>query len=298
VTATVVVIGVGRMGLAICGRLVQAGFDVAAHDVRSDREAPVRSAGARWAADPGEAVAGAEVVITVLPGSRELGDAATALVSRLEAGSTWIDMTSASPLAARAWTIRAGARGAQCLDAPVGGGVSDAQAGSLQIFVGGPADVVERQRPILSKLGAVAHMGENGAGYTTKLLVNLLWFGQAVVTGEALLLARQSGIDLETLRATLSDSAAGSDFIRHDVPALLKGDYLASYGLDRCLDQLDAVAALADQHGVPRDVTGAVRDVFQAAVERFGAVDGELLAVALLEERAGVRLAAERRRGD
>lgn len=288
-TATVAVIGVGRMGLAICARLVQAGFHVVANDVRSDRQAPATSVGARWAADPGEA-AGAEVVMTVLPGSRELGEAATGFVPCLEAGTTWIDMTSASPPAARPWTIEASARGAQCLDAPVGGDVSAAQAGSLQIFVGGPADVIERQRPILSALGTIAHMGENGAGYTTKLLVNLLWFGQAVATGEALLLARQSGIDLETLRTTLSDSAAASDFIRHDVPALLQGDYLASYGLDRCLDQLEAVAALADEHGVPRDVTGAVRDVFYAAVQRFGAVDGELLAVALLEERAGVRL--------
>jgi 3-hydroxyisobutyrate dehydrogenase len=71
---------------------------------------------------------------------------------------------------------------------------------------------------------------------------------------------------------------------------LLCGDYLTSFGLDRCCEELDAVAALAEEEAVPFTVSSAVRRVYQEALERYGALDGELLAVALLEERAGVRL--------
>lgn len=69
----------------------------------------------------------------------------------------------------------------------------------------------------------IIHVGDNGAGYTVKLLVNLLWFGQAVATGEALLLARRTGIDLDVLRQTLATSAASTAFIRDDLGALLGG---------------------------------------------------------------------------
>jgi 3-hydroxyisobutyrate dehydrogenase len=75
--------------------------------------------------------------------------------------------------------------------------------------------------------------------------VNLLWFGQAVATAEALLLARRSGIDLDVLQQALGDSAAASSFIQRDLGALLSGDYLPSFGLDRCCEELAAINALA-----------------------------------------------------
>jgi 3-hydroxyisobutyrate dehydrogenase-like beta-hydroxyacid dehydrogenase len=67
--------------------------------------------------------------------------------------------------------------------------------------------------------------GNPGAGYTAKLLINLLWYRQAVATAEALLLGRASELDLGALREVLADSAAGSDFIRRDLDALFAGDF-------------------------------------------------------------------------
>ena len=90
--------------------------------------------------------------------------------------------------------------------------------------MGGDAAVLDRCRRVLEALAdpqRIIHVGGNGAGYTAKLLVNLLWFGQAVATGEALLLARRAGIDLDVLRQTLATSAASTAFIRDDLGALL-----------------------------------------------------------------------------
>jgi 3-hydroxyisobutyrate dehydrogenase len=136
----------------------------------------------------------------------------------------------------------------------------------------------------------IIHVGGNGAGYTVKLLVNLLWFGQAVATGEALLLARRAGIGLDVLRRTLADSAASTAFIRDDLGALLDGDYLTSFGLDRCCEELTAIADLARELNVPAELTQTVEHMYQRALQRFGPVDGELMAVAMLEEEAGLRL--------
>ncbi len=179
------------------------------------------------------------------------------------------------------------------MGAPAGGGVPAAEAGTLQLFVGGDGALLERCRPVLEVLAdprRIAHLGGNGAGYTAKLLVNLLWFGQAVATAEALLVARRAGIDLDTFRQALAAGAASSAFIRNDLEALLGGDYRTSFGLNGCCDQLTAVTELARELGVPCELAEVVAGTYQRALGRYGPVDGELLAVALLEEEAGLEL--------
>jgi 3-hydroxyisobutyrate dehydrogenase len=117
-----------------------------------------------------------------------------------------------------------------------------------------------------------------------------MWFGHAVAVGEALLLGQRAGIEAEALRALLADSAAASRFLDRDAPALLSGDYLESFGLDRCCEELDAVVATAADVQLPLQLGRAVRDSYARALARFGPRAGELLAVALLEEQAGTLL--------
>jgi 3-hydroxyisobutyrate dehydrogenase len=292
-------IGVGRMGLPMCASLVAAGYQVTAADARADREENARACGARWCAEPAQLARRAEVLITMLPGPREVAEVMTGpggVLAALPAGAVWIDMTSGSPPAGRELAAAAHARGIGMLDAPVGGGVPAARAGQLQIFAGGEAALLDRCRPLLEVLagpGRVTHTGGNGTGYLTKLLVNLLWFGQAVATAEALLLARRAGLNLDGLRQALGGSAASTAFIRDDLGQLLDGDYLPSFGLDRCCEELDMVADLARDLGVPCALTDLVGRVYRRALDRYGPADGELLAVALLEEETGIRLRHE-----
>jgi 3-hydroxyisobutyrate dehydrogenase len=290
VKAIIGFIGVGRMGLPMCRNLARAGYEVIAGDARPERAVDVRTAGACWEGETRLVAAAADVFITVLPGPAELQEAMVVAMAALRPGTTWIDMTSSSPVVGRELGARAAERGVECLDAPVGGGIAPAAAGTLQLFVGGRVETVERHRQLLEVLGSVEHIGDHCAGYTTKLLVNLLWFGQAVASGEALLLARRSGIDLDVLRGALGRSAATTEFIRRDLDALLAGDYLESFGLERCCEELDAAVALAGELGVPFELSARVAQAYRRALERYGPVDGELLAVALLEEQAGARL--------
>jgi 3-hydroxyisobutyrate dehydrogenase len=289
-TSTIGLIGAGRMGLAIVTRLVQSGFAVIASDRCAEREREVRRVGAAWQDGARGVAAVSDVLITVLPGTRELEEVMALAHSGLQPGATWIDMTSAAPDVARKLLETARGYGIECLDAPLGGNPAAAAAGRLQLYVGGPEATVAQQRRLLELLGRIEHVGGHGAGYTTKLLINLLWFGQAVAVTEALLLARRMGLDLDRLRGTLTRSAAASRFIDHDLDALMSGDYLLNFGLDRCYEELDAVAALARAHGVPFELSNVVKRTYADSLARYGAVDGELLAVALLEERAGLRL--------
>ena len=290
--------GLGRMGLPMCAALVRAGYQVTATDARAEAEEAAAACGAAWRDTPAQAAAAAGVLITMLPGAGEvraamLGEAGA--LNGLAPGATWIDMTSSSPAVIRPVREQAIGQGVEVLEAPVGGGIAAAREGTLQLFVGGEAAAVERRRGLLEVFGdpgRIVHVGGHGTGYTAKLLVNLLWFGQAVATAEALLLGERAGIAPAVLEHVLADSAAASTFIRRDIGFVFQGDYLTSFGLDRICEELDAVTALADHHQVPHDLSDLVRRTYRRALDRYGPADGELLAVALLEEEAGSKLRA------
>ncbi len=289
-------IGVGRMGLPMCANLARAGYDVVAGDVRAERESAVAASGAHWGGTGIQVAAAADLLITMLPGTQELHDMMLApggVLAALPASSTWIDMTSTSPAAGMLLAGTASSRGIGMLEAPAGGGVPAAAAGTLQLFVGGDRALLERHRTLLEALAdpeRIAYMGGPGTGYTAKHLVNLLWFGQALATAEALFLAHHEGIDLEMMQHVLAGSAAASSFISRDLSGLLSGDYLTSFGLDRCCEELAAITEVARQGGVPFEISEHVERTYQRALARYGPADGELLAIAMMEEEAGIRL--------
>jgi 3-hydroxyisobutyrate dehydrogenase len=288
--------GLGRMGLPACANLVSAGYQVIATDKRPGCRESAIASGAAWRDTPAQAATAADVLITMLPGPAEVHAAMLGAGGALEGlapGATWIDMTSNSPAAARPIRERAIERGAEVLEAPAGGGVQAAREGRLQLFVGGEAGTVEEHRALLEVLGdpeRIVHVGGHGAGYTAKLLVNLLWFGQAVATAEALLLGQRAGIDPRVLKQAIADSSAATAFTRHDLGALFHGDYLASFELDRICEELQTVTGLARDYRVPFELSDLVHRIYRRALARYGPVAGELLAVALLEEEAGQKL--------
>ena len=291
------VIGVGRIGAPLVARLVAAGHEVVATDIRPERQEIAQRAGARWASEAASAASDASVVITVLPGSPELRESVLGpdrLLEHVGAGTIWIDMTSASVELGRQCSDAARARGIDYLDAPIGGGVSAMREGTVTLYVGGERRVLEAAEELLTSFASsVHHVGSNGTGYLAKLLINLLWFGQATLTTEALLLAQRHGVSPNRMRTLLHGSAGGGAFVNGHLPALLAGDYLREFGLDRCVEELDSIERTSELAGTPHPLTATVAELHRAALNRFGPVDGELMGPAWLEEQAGFLLRDE-----
>jgi hypothetical protein len=141
-----------------------------------------------------------------------------------------------------------------------------------------PDDTVCHYRPVIRRTATGRWSQRDRVGQTDPATV------------EALLLARRAGLDLDVLRQALTDSAASSAFIRDSLGALLAGDYLTGFGLDRCCEELTTVTALGREHDVPFGLSALVERIHQRALTRYGPADGELHAVALLEEQAGIQL--------
>ncbi|MGH3037444.1 MAG: NAD(P)-dependent oxidoreductase, partial [Gaiellaceae bacterium] len=152
-TSSVAVIGLGAMGSRIAGRLVGAGHDVVVWNRTPAKAEPLVALGARAAASPADAARRAEAVLTMVADP----DALRAVTEGP------IEMSTVGP-AAVAWLADALPTGTGLLDAPVLGSVTEAEAGSLSVFVGGPEPLVERWTPLLAALGTVCHVGPLGAG--------------------------------------------------------------------------------------------------------------------------------------
>lgn len=268
------ILGLGRMGLPIAQAWTAAGVDVLAFDPDGERLTGLAAAGSARAL--AESV---DILVTVLPGVPEV----EAAMAELPAPpSLWLDLTSSDP------RVTERLASGPTVGAPMGGGPAAAATGSLRFFVGGADADVARARPLLELVGVIDHVGPGvGDGYTAKLIANLLWFGQAVAVSEGLLLGQALGIPPARLKETLATSAGGSVFLGEYVDHLLDGDYLESFGIDRVVEELDILASLAAQEGVPFELSSLVARLHRDALDRFGAEPGELLAAKLLEERAG-----------
>jgi 3-hydroxyisobutyrate dehydrogenase len=302
-------LGLGRMGLPIAGHLVAAGFSVTAFDPVPAQQDLAAARGIPLAPSMRAVAAAADVLVTVLPGPPELREALLGadgpdgadgggILGALRAGTVWLDLTSNDPRVASEIAVAAAARGVASAGAPMGGGVSNAEARTLRFYVGADTSTLERVAPILRTLAVsngIDHVGDGVAdGYTAKLLANLLWFGQATAVTEALLLGTALGLTPDTLRATLMASAGGSVFLAEHLPHLLDGNYLEEFGVDRVVEELDALSALARAHNIPFETSDTVVRLHREALAAYGPVGGELLAAKLLEERAGITLRHDR----
>ncbi|MEF2977952.1 NAD(P)-dependent oxidoreductase [Subtercola sp. YIM 133946] len=294
------VLGVGRMGRPIAERLSAAGFDVTAFDSDPARLEGLDAHGIGSAASAARLAESSNLLVTILPGPPEIADAlggADALLGRMHPGACWLDLSSGDPELMARLAGEAEGRGVLTAEAPMGGGVEAARDGSLTFYVAGRPRAVDRALPVLHALGQPSDihlLGETpGAGLTAKLLANLLWFGQSIAVTEALLLGSRLGVDLPALRSALASSAGGSAFIDRHLDALLTGDYLESFGLDRVVEELDTMNRLAAGAATPFELSKLVTSIHHRALDRFGPVAGELLAARLLEEQAGTTLAAE-----
>jgi 3-hydroxyisobutyrate dehydrogenase len=290
-------IGLGNMGGPMCGHLVAAGHEVTAFDLSDAALGRLVEAGARAAGSVQDCARDAEVLITMLPAPPQveavwLGEGGA--VAALEPGSIAIDMSTSSTAVGARVVSAAAARGVDVLDAPVAGQSIGAKAGTLAIYVGGSDAAFEHARPLFEAMGDPArifHLGGNGAGYTVKLLLNLLWFIESVAVGEVLSVGVRAGVSLDKLHAALVGSPANSVFLERDVRMVLDdGDYDDAFPMRLVTKDLGLAVDLARDVGVPVELTAIVEQIHRRARAQYGDDAGEISAVRLYEDLAGIRL--------
>jgi len=186
-------IGVGTMGLPMAKNLVKKGFTVTAFDSNPEAVKAAATAGMTAAASAAEAVATADIVVTMLPSSPHVESVYTGdggVLAAARKGTLCVDMSTIDPAISQRVARAAQERGVRFMDAPVSGGTPRATEGTLAIMVGGAAADFEEAKPALSAMGAnVIHVGPVGSGEVVKLCNNLIAGVCGVAVSEAFRIA-------------------------------------------------------------------------------------------------------------
>jgi 3-hydroxyisobutyrate dehydrogenase len=286
-------VGLGTMGAPMARRLVDAGHRVTVHNRTRVREEPLAAQGARRAATPAEAAAGAELIVTMVadtPDVEEVVFGDHGVASAIEAGALLVDMSTIAPGATRAFAERlATDTGAAWLDAPVSGGSEGAERGTLSIMVGGTAADLERARPALSALGAtITHVGPIGAGQVAKAMNQVIIAGTYAAVAEGLVLGLKAGIDVEAAMAALAGGAAGSWGLVNRGPNVVRDAYPLGFRVRLHRKDLGIALDEARQLGVPLPLAALVEQWETGLIAR-GHGDEDVSAIGrVVRQQAGL----------
>ncbi len=205
-TGTIAFLGLGHMGGPMAANLVRAGHAVTGFDVVPAALEAARAHGIATAESAAEAVAGAAVVLTMLPSGRHLLDAYRGADGRpglLEAAgpdTMFLDCSTINVDEAREASALAVAAGHRAVDAPVSGGVVGAEAGTLTFMVGARSEDFETVRPLLDVMGKrVVHCGDHGAGQAAKICNNMILGISMIAVSEAFVLGEKLGLTHQAL---------------------------------------------------------------------------------------------------
>ena len=204
-------IGLGNMGGPMAQNLVAAGFEVAAFDLSPAALKKAETDGCSVFTDPREAVANAEIIVTMLPSGPIVESVYIhdqALLTAAKEQSLFIDCSTVAPENSRRVAADAKAKNQRFIDAPVSGGTAAAAAGTLAFMCGGEADDVKAAHVVLEVMGAnIFHAGQHGAGSAAKLCNNMLLAIHMTGTAEALQLGINNGLDPKVLSEIMLKSS-------------------------------------------------------------------------------------------
>ena len=271
-------IGTGVMGASMCGHLLAAGHDVVVTSRTRSKADDLLAAGAGWADTPAGVAEGADVVFSMVgyPADvREVLLGADGALSTARPGAVLVDMTTSDPALAVEVSSAAADRDVHALDAPVSGGDLGARNGTLSIMVGGPADVLESVRPLLSLLGTtIVHQGGHGAGQRTKLVNQVLVAGNMVAVSEALVYVHRSGLDVAQVLASVTNGAAGSWALSNLAPRVVAGDFAPGFMVDHLVKDLGLALAEAERAGLTLPGLALAHELYQALQAQGRGRDG------------------------
>lgn len=263
-------IGVGRMGGAMALNAKRAGFDIAAYDTVAASLVPLNQAGIASLVSIA-AAAERDVIVLMLPSDEALQaviEGGDGLLPHLRPGQIVIDMSTSKLATSQRLAQRVAEQGATLLDAPVSGGTSGAQNGTLSIMVGGEQASFERVLPLLQAMGTtVTHIGGSGMGLVTKFVNQMIMEAAFCAIGEAFTMASKAGADIDLVYQAVRNGLAGSRVMEIMLPTMLSGEW--GSGRELTLHTKDGKYALAAAESVGSwaPVTELTHAIFEKAMQ-------------------------------
>jgi 3-hydroxyisobutyrate dehydrogenase-like beta-hydroxyacid dehydrogenase len=290
-------IGLGNMGGPMALNLIKAGHALTVYDVRRAAAEPHLAAGAQWADSPGAVAAECELVMTSLPGPKEIEEVAIGeggIISRLQRGAIYADLSTNSPAVIRRLHAAFKDRGLELLDSPVSGGIPGARNATLAVMVGGSRAAFDKIKPALDAIGdKVSYIGESGAGSVAKLVHNMIAICSTQLLAEAFTMGVKAGVAPEALLKVVQDGAYGQGMLlTGTMPKMVfRGNFdRVSFALKLARKDLGLATEVGRELNVPMPLAASVEQDFLAALARGLGEKDSTAAVTVQEDRANVKI--------
>lgn len=259
------------MGFPMAGHLRAAGHAVKVWNRTAARATDWEARhGSGAAVTPAAAVEGAEFVMICVGADRDVHAVVDAIEDALAPGTIVIDHTTASPACARAVAERLSDKGVSFTDAPISGGQSGAENGTLSVMCGGPIEAFEAARPVMDAYGrTITHLGRVGAGQTAKCVNQICIAGTLQGLSEGIRFAQAAGLEPDALLSAIGGGAAQSWQMDNRLKTMFAGDFDFGFAIDWMRKDLAIALEEAQRMGLDLPVAERV-DAAYGRVQRMG----------------------------
>jgi len=282
-------IGLGVMGHPMARNMALSGeHQLLAFDIDPEKAGNLLELSAEQVDSVKQATAGADLVMTSLPGPKQIEQVAfnDGLISSLGVGAAWIDLSTNNLPVCHKIVKAAKSAKIDFLDAPVSGGDEGARAGNLTILVGGEQNVFNRYLPVLQIIGEnISHLGHNGAGYSAKIAQVVLCYLHSLALSEAMMLGVKGGVDKQQMLSVIQNSTGKSYVADRYGPPILMGDYDPSFTVGLAHKDMKLAMDMAEELGITLPMCDLTTDTYARAIDKYGFDANHLKAVRLLEEQ-------------
>lgn len=259
-------VGIGKMGAPMALRLAGAGHDVIAHDAIAGVVSALDGINEGDLA----AVAGCEIVITMLPNGAIVRAVADQLAPQMRPGSILIDMSTSYPLETLELR-KALPRAIHLIDAPVSGGVWRAEIGTLTIIAGGDGTALDRAAPVLEAMGKITRTGALGSGHAMKLLNNYLSAAGLAAACEAVSVGKKFGLNPDVMADVFNGSTGKNNATEVKLKQHVNSEvYASGFSMGLMAKDLSLGARLTEDLGLEAVGLTAMQALFAKGVAAFG----------------------------
>lgn len=265
-------IGLGLMGKSIARNILKAGFPLVVHNRSRASVDELAAEGATPASSPAEVARQVDVVFTNLPDSPDVEMVALGkdgIIEGAHEGLIFVDNSTIKPATARHIAEKLGERGVLALDAPVSGGDIGARNGTLTIMVGGPAEALEKVRPVFEAMGkTITHIGDAGSGQIAKAANQIMVAAQMVAMGELLVFAQKAGADPRKVIEAIKGGAAQCWTLDVKPQRLFAGNRQPGFKARMQAKDMNIVIDSAREFGVSLPSAAIHSQLFNAMIEQ------------------------------
>lgn len=295
-------IGLGMMGASMASNLQKSGYKLVVHDLQRQAASQHLAAGATWADTPRAVAEQSDVILTSLPGPKEVEAVvmgADGVAAGMKPGAAIFDLTTNAPSMVRKLHAELLAKGLHFLDAPVSGGPAGAKSGKLAIWVGGDEAIFKAHKAVLDGFSdAARYIGPIGAGSVAKLVHNCAGYAVQAALAECMTLGVKGGVEPAALWEAVRMGALGRQrtFDRLADQYLQNSYEPPAFALKLAFKDMTLATDLGRELGVPMRLANLAYAEMVEGMNRGWAQRDSRSPMILQNERAGVKIEVDAKR--